>query len=121
MSHILKIVLDSFLSLLGLGFLVWLFWRTLKRSEDPAKLIFKWLFTAVVLWFVVTHIIPDFIAGGLAAIFALMEMLIVGLAMTITWRHSIIDLIADPIASLFDGGKEEIEPKPYYSIGIAKR
>ena len=41
--------------------------------------------------------------------------------MAITWRHSIIDLIANPLASLYDGGREEAEPKPYYSMALAKR
>jgi tetratricopeptide (TPR) repeat protein len=41
--------------------------------------------------------------------------------MAVTWRHGIIDLIANPIGSLYDGGREEVEPKPYYSIALAKR
>jgi hypothetical protein len=84
-------------------------------------LIFKWIFTGVVLWFVKTDILRDFAEGGMAAIIALIKMLFVGVAMTITWRHSIIDLVANPIASLYDGGKEEVDPKPYYSIAISKR
>jgi tetratricopeptide (TPR) repeat protein len=100
---------------------VWLFVHTLKRSDDPPKLIFKWIFTGVVLWFVKTDILRDFAEGGMAAIIALIKMLFVGVAMTITWRHSIIDLVANPIASLYDGGKEEVDPKPYYSIAISKR
>jgi len=41
--------------------------------------------------------------------------------MVFTWRNSIIDLIANPIGALYDGGREEIEPKPYYSAAISKR
>ena len=36
-------------------------------------------------------------------------------------RHSIIDIISSPLASLFDGGNIEVEPKPYYSICHSKR
>ena len=37
--------------------------------------------------------------------------------MTITWRHSLIDLVANPIASLYDGGKEEVDAgSQFYSI-----
>jgi tetratricopeptide (TPR) repeat protein len=32
-----------------------------------------------------------------------------------------MDLVANPFASLYDGGREEVEPKPYYSIAISKR
>jgi len=121
MSRILDIILGTAFSLFGVAFTVWIFWRLLKRSDDPPKLIFKWIFTGVILWFVFADILPDFAAGGIAAIFGLIKMLFVGVAMTITWRHSIIDLIANPIASLYDGGREEIEPKPYYSIALSKR
>src|SRR5581483_4960722 len=118
--QILHIVINSILSLIAIGFIIWLFYWTLKRSDDPAKLIFKWIFTGIVVWYVITHIMPDFAAGGFAAIFGLVQMLLVGLAMTVTWRHSIIGLIADPLGALYDGGKSEIEPKPYYSIAQAQ-
>ncbi len=121
MSRILITVLDSFLSLLGLGFLAWLFWRALKRSDEPARLVFKWLFTLFMLWFMFFVVVPQFRQGGFAAIAALGLAGIWGLAMAITWRNSLIDLVANPIASLYDGGKEEVEPKPYYSIAISKR
>lgn len=121
MSRTFDIILGTAFSLFGVAFIVWILWRLLKRSDDPPKLIFKWIFTGVVLWFVITDILPDFAAGGGAAIIALIKMLFVGLAMTITWRHSIIDLIANPIASLYDGGREEIEPKPLYSTALSKR
>jgi tetratricopeptide (TPR) repeat protein len=40
--------------------------------------------------------------------------------MVITWVRSIIDVVANPIASLYTGGNEPPEPKPYYSIARAK-
>jgi tetratricopeptide (TPR) repeat protein len=99
----------------------WLFIKTLKRSDDPPKLIFKWIFTAVVFGFIFKVVVPAFARGGNDAICGLVLILLCGIAMAATWRHSIIDLVADPIASLYDGGKEEVEPKPYYSIAISKR
>ena len=95
--------------------------RSLKRSEDAAKLIFKWIFTGIVVWFIFKRVVPAFEKGGFDAIFGLVLMLICGMLMVITWRHSLTDLVANPIASLYDGGKEEVEPKPYYSIAITKR
>jgi tetratricopeptide (TPR) repeat protein len=122
MSHALKIVTDTLLSVLVLAFVVWLFYRALKRSEDPPKLIFKWIVTAVVVGCAFLVVGPMMRAGGYSGAFIGVPLAAVcGLAMAITWRHSIIDLIANPIGSLFDGGKEEVEPKPYYSIAITKR
>ena len=95
---------------------IWLFIHKLKNSEDAPKLIFKWVFTAVIIGFVFKVVVPGFEAGGYDAIFGLFLMLLCGLAMAATWRHSIIDLVANPIASLYDGGTEPPEPKPLYSI-----
>ncbi len=112
---------DIFWLTIILGFGIWLFIRSLKRSENPPKLIFKWIFTAVVVGYVFKVAVPGFQAGGLEAISALFTTLISGLAMAITWRHSIIDIIAKPLASAIDGGNEPPEPKPYYSIALTKR
>jgi tetratricopeptide (TPR) repeat protein len=121
MSRILDIALETVLSLFGVAFIGWIFVRSLKRSDDPPKLIFKWIFTAIVLCFELTVAVPAAAKGGFDAIYGLILTLLCGIAMAITWRGSIIDLIADPIAALYDGGKEEIEPKPYYSIALSKR
>jgi tetratricopeptide (TPR) repeat protein len=121
MSRILEIAVDVFFLLVIVGFAGWVFIRALKRSGDPVRLIFKWIFTAVVVRFELTVVMPAFAKGGFDAIYGLILGLLCGLAMAITWRHSIIDLIANPIGALYDGGREQIEPKPYYSIAISKR
>jgi len=121
MSRILHIAVDVFFLVIILGFAGWILFRSLKHSEDRGKLIFKWIFTGVIGWFIFKQVVPAFEKGGFDAIFGLVLMLICGIVMAITWRHSIIDLVANPIASLYDGGKEEVEPKPYYSIAISKR
>ena len=41
--------------------------------------------------------------------------------MTFVWRNAIIDLVANPMGALYDGGNEEIEAKPYYSIAMGLR
>jgi tetratricopeptide (TPR) repeat protein len=121
MSRILHIAANVFLLLVIAGFVGWVLVRSLKRSEDFARLIFKWIFTGIVVWFIFKQVVPAFEKGGFDAISGLLLMLICGLAMAFTWRHAITDLIASPIASLYDGGKEEVEPKPFYSIAISKR
>jgi hypothetical protein len=101
--------------------IVWLFVHTLKRSDDPAKLIFKWMITIPLIAFYVWEIIPMVKEGGFGAIVGIIMSVVFGNIMFIIWRHSVTDLIANPIASLYDGGKEEVDPKPYYSIAISKR
>lgn len=84
-------------------------------------MILKWLITAAVVYYVRKEIVPGFATGGFAAIGALIQMLFVGLVMTVLWRHSIIDAIANKFSSLYDGGDEPPEPKPYYSVAQARR
>jgi len=121
MSQILQIIWNVVLSLIAVGFCIWLAVWLLKRSDDPPKLIFKWIVTGVALWFEFFVALPNFGAGGFAALYGLAVALLSSIVMVVTWRHGIIDLIANPIASLYDGGKVEIESKPYYSIALAKR
>lgn len=121
MSQILDFVGDAILSLSGVAFIAWLFWRTLKRSDDPPKLIFKWIFTLTMLCVMFFVAVPMFRQGGFTAIMGLFVALVWGIVMTVTWRHSLIEIIANPIASVYDGGKEPPEPKPFYSVALAKR
>jgi hypothetical protein len=121
MSRILEIAVYVFFLLIVVGFAGWVLFRSLKRSVDPPKLVLKWFFTLLMLWFMFFVVVPQFKQGGFAAVIAIGLAGIWGLAMTITWRDSLIDLVANPLASLYDGGKEEIEPRPYYSIAISKR
>ncbi len=121
MSGILGIALHVFLLLIVLGFAGWVLIRSLKRSDAPTKLVFKWIFTGLVIGYFFVVAAPAGQKGGYDAIYAIIVTLVCGFAMAITWRHSIIDLIANPLASLYDGGREEIEPKPYYSVALSKR
>ena len=100
------------------GLLGWALIRALKRSDDPARLLFKWALTAGVVGFLNWTIAPlalanPFIGVPLAAA--------CGLTLAIIWRQALTDIVAKPFASLYDGGDEEIEPQPYYSIAEAKR
>ena len=111
-------VLFSALGFFGIG---WLFYRSLKRSDNPPRLIFKWIFTVAAFWFLFNIAMPEFSKGGMSAIWGLALSLIVALCMAATWRYSIAAIFAKPFGSLYDGGDEEIEPRPFYSVAMAKR
>ncbi len=121
MKQLFENVVEVFLSVLGILAIGWFFFRALKRSEDPPKLIFKWIFTAIAFWFLFKVAMPQFAKGGMSAMAGLTLALIVGLCMAATWRYSIASIFAKPFGSLYDGGDEEVEPKPFYSIAQAKR
>jgi tetratricopeptide (TPR) repeat protein len=121
MSQILETIGSFILFGFLLGFAGWVFWRALKRSDEPGRLIFKWIVTIPVIACYVWVIIPMFRNGGWDAIGGLVLAVVFGNIMVITWRNSIIDIVANPIASLYTGGDEPPEPKPCYSVALAKR
>lgn len=122
MSHIFHFVWDMVLPGIGIVFMAWLFWYCFQRSHDRGALIFKWIISGLVLSYVWRVVYPE-VSGnlGYGDIFALFQMWVVGVALFAIWRHSIIDLVANPLGNIFDGGNIEVEPKPYYSIALAKR
>src|SRR5437879_658232 len=81
----------------------WVMFLVLKRSEDPVRLIVKWVVTALIIWFMVSF----------GSIFL---ALFCGLVLTIIWRHSIGSVIASPFASIYDGGSTPPDPHPAYSV-----
>lgn len=53
--------------------------------------------------------------------FGLSLTLILSLGIYILWRNAIIDFISSPLTSLFNGGNQSPDKKPYYSIATTKR
>jgi tetratricopeptide (TPR) repeat protein len=103
--------------LVGLGVLI--YW--LAQSDDRGRLSLKFLVTGLTVWFVFREVVPGFEQGGIAGFNALFLTAICGVVMAITWRNNITDLIANPLAALYDGGSTEPDKKPFYSIANAKR
>jgi len=114
MSHILQIVLDTVLSVIGLAFVIWLTVRTFKRTEDPGKLLLKWAFTIpfVILCMWIARQMGPF--GPFLIVF-------MGVVLSVMWTPHISELISRPLAGWYDGGNEPPEPKPYYSAALTKR
>ena len=128
MGRILEIALNIFLVLFGLGLAGWVFIRVLKRSEDPARIVFKIIWSAgvVIGLFYYIRSMTKHLGGGMTADLGT-ALMIAGLVVTggiilsITWTPQISEFLFSPLTSLFDGGTEPPEPKPFYSIALAKR
>ena len=113
MSHTFLLVVNVSLSLLGLGFLVWLSVRTLQRSGEPMKLVWKW---AVTLPFVAFCL---FFAAHLGP-FGPFLIVFMAVVLSFMWTPHISEMLFSPLTNLFDGGHEPPERKPYYSIALTK-
>ena len=105
----------------AVGGLIWFLWRTLKRTEDPPRLIFKWILTAMLLGLLVRYVMPVAGQGGAGAIFGILAAAVIGLGLAVIWGRNIALLVAKPFASLYDGGDAQADPKPFYSSARAKQ
>lgn len=112
--------------LLVIGLVGWAMWIWLKKSEDPPKLIFKWILSAIGLVGLVA--VGIYIRNGIergldygVAFFGVGCTGALGIYFAIIWRHEIAGLVAKPFGALYDGGNAELDPQAYYSIAQAKR
>lgn len=99
----------------------WLLTRALKKSDDPTRLLVKWIVTGVVV-VAGAVIIPQFTrSGGPETAFAVPIAAVLGIILGAMWAPSIAAMAAKPLTSMFDGGDEPPEPQPFYSIALARR
>ena len=110
MSHFFSIGLILFVVFM----LGWFVVRTIKRAEDPTRMLVKWLITlpVLVLLFVAAPAI------GLAGPFLIVACAVV---FSLVWTPHIGAWVAKPLTSMFDDGDRQIEPKPFYSAALAHR
>ena len=117
-GDILVSIVMLFVMIAGVG---WILWRSLRKAEDPPRLVFKWILTVIIVGYMVRYVMPDVAQGGEGAIVGVLTTAVIGLVLAIIWRHSIAMMIAKPFGSLYDGGDDEDDPKPFYSTAKAKR
>jgi tetratricopeptide (TPR) repeat protein len=107
----------------------WVMYRFLKKSDDPGRLIMKWILTALVaggtFWFLRSMAgvgTQGGTAGGFGVAFLMAGATAAcGIILGLIWATSLGELIAKPITNLFDGGQQEMEPEPLYSVAEARR
>ncbi len=100
----------------------WIFWRTLKKSDDPGSLISRWVITVFILGAGGKMSLPLIFQGAEIAVVAGVLIaaacaIVVGLIWAPTWA----DILFSPITNAFTGGNEEPEQRAIYSSAQAKR
>lgn len=114
MPRWVAITLSVFSALL----VVWTLYRWLSGSEEPRRLIGKWIATLIFagLLFLLTRLeksyLTAFVVPGTVAL--------IGIIVAAIWAPHIGEWFAKPLTSMFDGGDDEVEPAPLYSIAINK-
>jgi tetratricopeptide (TPR) repeat protein len=107
---------------LSVGLIGGLIVYSVKKAEDSARMIFKWILTVAILTIAYFFVLPMFNDMGYGAAFGgIPATATCGLALAIIWRTTIAGWIAKPFSSLYDGGDEEPEPRPAYSVSQARQ
>jgi tetratricopeptide (TPR) repeat protein len=106
--------------LLGFAWLtIWVIWRTIKKSEDPGRIAYKWV---VSFGIIITLITIGVKIGGVAGAFiGPIVAAAFGIVLGILWAPHIGALLASPITALYDGGDVAPEIRPFYSIARARQ
>lgn len=107
--------------LIGASLTIWFIWRTIKKAEDPGRIIYKWGISFVFLVFLV------FLGGKISAIgpggafIGPITAAICGIILGILWAPHLGAVLARPFTSFYNGGDVEPEVRPFYSIARAKQ
>jgi tetratricopeptide (TPR) repeat protein len=110
-------IIEAFLIVLAtLGIIGWLFWRTLKKSDEPVRNIWKAVLTIFLIFSAFKLTGPMLAKGGYDAVFGMLLCLPITIVIAILWAANIAATVFSPLTSLFDGGREEAEPGPFYSV-----
>jgi hypothetical protein len=114
MSTTYRIVEGTIGLMVILGIIGWGVFRMLKRSYDPAKMLFKLVIT-------VPLVIACFIGAIELSVFGPFVIVFLGVVMTVIWTPHIGEWLCKPLTGLYDGSDEPPPPKPYYSTAQSLR
>lgn len=94
--------------------------RTVRKSADPRAIRMKWCITLALM---IGFFVPVWMAGPsvLGAFIVPLVAVMLGIALSILWAPHLAGLLAKPLTSTLDGGDDEIEPRPLYSIAQSRR
>jgi tetratricopeptide (TPR) repeat protein len=122
MNPTVQLVLNILVIAVGaaaVGFvIVW----TVIKSEDPARMVFRWVLTVPVIAYMIWVVAPLVGKGGYAGAFGGVPLAaFCGLVLVFIWRRALTALVANPIASLYDGGATPPDPHPAYSVAQSRQ
>jgi len=117
MPSTLKAIIDVGGWFVLAAIILWVAWRFLKRSNDPKTLFFKWFATVALIGTGFALFKTFHFSLGFAPLFVLFFGFPVGLI----WAPNVGEMLFSSITNSIDGGKEQVEAAPLFSIAEAKR
>jgi tetratricopeptide (TPR) repeat protein len=105
----------------GILLIGWFLFGRLKKSSDPAKLLFKWIITVGSVSFWVCLGLKTKQSDPFTTFLYVCVAAITAVFVGIMWAPNIGEWIASPFTRWYDGGDIEPELRPLYSIAIGYR
>src|ERR1041384_2439654 len=115
MNQTYEIIRGTLILLVILAVTGWILFRWLKRSkDDPGVLIVKWIVTIPLVVLALLSVKLFSVVGPFVIVFC-------AVILSFMWTPNLASALVRPLTSAIDGGSEEPEPRPFYSIARAKR
>ena len=114
MRHFLDYLIGIAGLLVAVVLVGWGFYGMIKRSDDPWKMLFKWLVTVPFVFFAIKF------AHNLGPVGPLL-IVVMAVVLSLIWTPHIAEWAFSPLTDLFDGGSVPPDKKPFYSIANTKR
>src|SRR6476469_8834831 len=86
-----------------IGFISYVAFRAVRNTEDPGKLIVRWVATIGLL-------VIGFIYSLKCGPYAPLVMLVFAVPAGLFWAPTIGEIVASPLTTMFDGGRDEVDP-----------
>lgn len=99
---------------LFIGIVIWGAVRLIRRSEDPVRLIVKWIVSAGLIGFG----FPFSLKFGP---YAPLIVIIFAIPAGLIWAPHLGEFIVRPLTGMIDGGDDHLDPAPMYSIAEGRR
>jgi tetratricopeptide (TPR) repeat protein len=113
-STVYRFIRGFFIFLIPVALIGWAIYRAAKRSDDPPRLIFKWVLTFLIVG------AAFYVSRGAISLTDVLVALVAALMLIIIWGANIGAILSKPFTMLYEDNTE-LEAKPYYSIAEAQR
>jgi outer membrane protein assembly factor BamD (BamD/ComL family) len=97
----------------------WVMLQILRKSNDPGALLVRWLATAIVAGAVIVVAVKA--NDPILKIAAILFGACCGIVFAVLWGGPFVEMVAKPFTNLYDGGDDEAEARPLYSMAEARR
>jgi len=122
MDRTLGFIRGIIILLLFFGAFVWCLWRSVRKSNDPARTLFRWVMSCILVvggLITIVHFGGDGDTSG--QLVALVATLGFAFMLGIIWVPAMASRVGDWFGNLYTGGGTPADPTPFYSVAQAMR